>query len=338
MAADAPMDGPIGGSVSGSGVAPLPIRDRGDARILLITWIVLSVIGCLLVALVWGPHMPPGRASTQAASQATDITVLGTIATPVVIGVLLYFGWAMAFWRKPPGDETDAMPLHGNLKVQATWIIGTSAIVLALAAYGTVELIVPAGAGGGQGPQPVFKNGLTASDVSATSWAPNTNNILQVQVIGQQWAWTFRYPQFGGFETTQLVIPVNQPVQFNVTSLDVIHSFWAYTLGVKADANPGLNDIAYAQPTVTGDFEIRCAELCGIWHGDMSTTGQVASVSNFLAWTQQTSTKLAALTKILPPYALTYDPTNIPAGAINQALGLTSAGGGFYNPADPEQP
>jgi cytochrome c oxidase subunit II len=330
MAATEPIDGPNAG--------PVPVRDRRDAVWLLSIWIVLSIIGCLLVALVWGPHMPPGRASVQAASQATDITVLGTIATPVVIGVLLYFGWALTFWRKPPGDETDAAPLHGNVKVQATWIVSTSAIVLALAVYGTVELISPAGAGAGQGPQPVFKNGLMASDVSATSWAPNTKNILQVQVIGQQWAWTFRYPQFGGFETTQLVLPVNQPVQFNVTSLDVIHSFWAYTLGVKADANPGVNDVAYATPTVTGDFQVRCDELCGIWHGDMYDTGQVVTVSNFLAWTKATSVKLAALTKILPPYALTYDPTTIPAGEINQELGLTSAGGGYYNPADPEQP
>ena len=160
------------------------------------------------------------------------------MATPVVVGVLLYFGWALAFWRQKPGDETDAAPLHGNTKVQATWIIGTAAIVLSLAVYGTVELIAPAGAGAGQGPQPIFKNGMPA-DASLTSWTPNSNNILQVQVIGQQWAWTYRYPQFGGFETTQLVLPVDQPVQFNVTSLDVIHSFWAYTLGVKADANPG---------------------------------------------------------------------------------------------------
>jgi len=281
--------------------------------------------------------MPPGRASEQAASQATDITVLGTIAAPVIIGVLLYFGWALAFWRQQPGDDTDAAPLHGNVRVQATWIAGTSAIVLALAIYGTVELIVPAGAGAGQGPQPVFKNGVPAA-ASLTSWSPNTNNVLQVQVIGQQWAWTFRYPQFGGFETTQLALPVDQTVQFNVTSLDVIHSFWAYTLGVKADANPGVNNVAYATPKTTGDFQIRCAELCGIWHGDMSDTGQVMSVANFMNWTQATSVRLAALTKILPPYALTYDPTNIPAGKINTELGLTSAGGGYYNPADPEQP
>jgi cytochrome c oxidase subunit II len=310
---------------------------RNDALWLLVLWIVLSVIGCLLVALVWGPHLPPGRASEQAASQQTDIAVLGTLATPVVIGVLLYFGWALAFWRQRPGDETDAAPVHGNTKIQATWIIGTSAIVLSLAIYGTIELIAPAGDGAGQGPQPVFKNGLPPA-ASLTSWSPNSNNILQVQVIGQQWAWTYRYPQFGGFETTQLVLPLDQPVQFNVTSLDVIHSFWAYTLGVKADANPGVNNVAYTTPKTAGYFQVRCAELCGIWHGSMYDTGTVMSDSGFLAWTKATKAKMASVTKILPPYALTYDPTIIPAGKINQALGLTSAGGGFYNPADPEQP
>lgn len=317
--------------------APVTAGRRRDALWLLTLWIVLSVIGCLLVALVWGPHLPPGRASEQAASQQTDYTVLGTMATPVVIGVLLYFGWALAFWRQQPGDETDAAPQHGNLKVQTTWIVGTAAIVLGLAVYGTIELIVPAGAGGGQGPQPIFNNGIPPA-ASTTSWSPNSNNVLQVQVIGQQWAWTYRYPQFGGFETTQLVLPVNQPVQFNVTSLDVIHSFWAYTLGVKADANPGVNDVAYATPKTVGYFQVRCDELCGIWHGSMYDSGQVMTDSGFMAWTQATAVKMASVTKILPPYALTYDPTTIPAGKINQALGLTSAGGGYYNPADPEQP
>jgi cytochrome c oxidase subunit 2 len=318
--------------------APVMAGKSSDARWLLTLWIVLSVIGCLLVALAWGPHMPPGRASSTAASQATDITVLATIATPVIIGILLYFGWALAFWRQKPGDETDAAPLHGNIRVQATWIVGTAAIVLALAVYGTVELIAPAGAGAGQGPQPIFKNGMPPA-ASTTSWSPNSNNILQVQVIGQQWAWTFRYPQFGGFETTELALPVNQPVQFNITSLDVIHSFWAYTLGVKADANPGVNNVAYTTPNTVGEFQVRCAELCGIWHGSMYDTGTVMTDSNFMAWTQSESTKLASVTKALPPYALTYDPTVVNSmGAVNTALGLTGAGGGYYNPADPEQP
>ena len=100
--------------------------------------------------------------------------------------------------------------------------------------FGTVELIAPAGAGAGEGPTPV--------------WKPQANNYLQVQVIGQQWAFTYRYPQFGGMESTQLVLPVNRRSQFHVTSLDVIHSFWAYQLGVKADANPGVNNVAYTTP------------------------------------------------------------------------------------------
>jgi cytochrome c oxidase subunit 2 len=311
---------------------------RRDGLWLITLWVILSVIGVVLVYFVWGPHLPPGDASTSAASQQFDIKVLGAIATPVVVGVLLYFGWALAFWRQKPGDETDAEPIHGNAKLAATWITVTAATVLFLAAFGTYELIVPAGAGAGEGPQPIWKPAgtVTASD---TSWTPGGKNILQVQVIGQQWAWTYRYPQFGGFETTQLELPVNEPVQFNVTSLDVIHSFWAYQLGVKADANPGVNNVAYTTPTSTGTFVVRCDELCGIWHGAMYDYGKVVTPSQFMTWAQQTRTQLAAVTKLLPPYALTYDPTVISnLGKVNTELGLTGAGGGYYNPADPEQP
>jgi len=328
MAADAPT----------ATAAPVPVRDRRDALWLLVSWIVLSIIACLLVALVWGPHLPPGQGSSSAASQQRDYTVLSTMAAPVVVGVLLYFGWAATFWRKPKGDDTDAEPLHGNTKVQATWIIGTAAIVLSLAVYGTVELISPAGAGAGEGPQPIWKPAGTTTS-SLTSWSPGTSNILQVQVIGQQWAWTFRYPQFGGFETTQLVLPVNEPVQFNVTSLDVIHSFWAYQLGVKADANPGLDNVAYTTPKSIGSFTVRCAELCGIWHGSMFTSGPVMSDSDFMTWTKTEGTQLASITKLLPPYAATYDPTVVASmGKVNAALGLTGGGGGYYSPGDPVQP
>ena len=124
---------------------------RRDGFWLLVLWIVLSVIGCLLVALVWGPHLPPGDQSSSAASQQLDYTVLAAIATPVVIGVLLYLGWALTFWRQKPGDETDAAPIHGNTMIQTTWIAGTAVIVLFLAAFGTYELITPAGAAPARG-------------------------------------------------------------------------------------------------------------------------------------------------------------------------------------------
>jgi cytochrome c oxidase subunit 2 len=304
--------------------APAAAEPRHGLR-LLILWVVASVICCPLVYFVWGPHMPPGAMSSSAANQQFDNQLLGTIATPVVLGVLLYFGYALTFWRAKDGDETDGPPIHGNTKIQLTWIAVTSTIVLALAIFGTVELVTVQGAGAGEGPQPI--------------WKPASSNVLEVQVIGQQWAWTYRYPQFGGFETTQLELPVNQPVQFNVTSLDVIHSFWAYQLGVKADANPGVNNVAYTTVKHTGGFTVRCAELCGLWHGAMYDYGKVVSVSAFQTWAHQTQTQLASLTKTLPPYALTYDPTDIAnLGKVLVQLGIGGAGGGYYNPNDPEQP
>jgi cytochrome c oxidase subunit II len=300
-------------------------RERNDGLRLAIAWLVASAICCPLVYIVWGPHLPPGAMSSSASNQQFDLTVLATIATPVVLGVLIYFAYALTFWRAKEGDETDAPPLHGHTRIQLIWIVATSTIVLALAVFGTYELIAPAGAGGGEGPQPI--------------WKPNTSNVLQVQVIAQQWAFTYRYPQYGGMETTQLVLPVNQAVQFNVTSLDVIHDFWAYQLGVKADANPGVNNVAYTTPQHTGSFTVRCDELCGLWHGAMYDYGQVMSVSGFQAWAQQTETAMAKITAILPPYALIYDPTVVPVlGKVLVQLGLTGAGGGYYNPVDPEQP
>ena len=288
-------------------------------------WLLLSASCDPLFWFLAGPHIPPGRMSSSAATQQTDFNVLAMIAIPVVIGVLLYFGYALTYWRAKDGDDTDGPPIHGNAKIQVTWMAVTTALVLFLAAFGTVELWTQQGAGAGEGPSPI--------------WKPDSSNILEVQVIGQQWAWTFRYPQFGGFETTALVLPEGQPIQFDVTSLDVIHSFWAYQLGVKADANPGVNNVAYTTAKQLGQVTVRCSELCGLWHGAMYDYGKVVTATAFQSWARQSEVQLASITRMLPPFALTYDPTNVPV--LNEVLiklGLTSAGGGYYNSNDLEQP
>jgi cytochrome c oxidase subunit II len=293
-------------------------------RIFLI-WLPIALAADLIIWFVWGPHMPPGDLSNTAASQQNDINVMAIMAAPVVAFVLVYAGYALVVWRHREGDDEDGPPIHGNTRIAATWISLTSAIVLGLFVFGTVELVVPAGAGAGEGNTPI--------------WRPGGGPPLQVQVIGQQWRWTYRYPQFGGFETTSLVLPVGESVQFNVTSLDVIHSFWPYQLAVKADANPGVNNVAYTEPQHTGTFTVRCAELCGLWHADMTTTGQVMSVSAFKAWAAATQVQLAALTRILPPYALTYDANSVKQlGAAFAKAGLTGAGGNYYGGQYPVQP
>ena len=135
--------------------------------------------------------------------------------------------------------------------------------------FGTVELIDSHGAGAGEGPVPIWKPPGT---VSLTSWRPGD----AASGAGHRPAVEVHLPVPAVRrlrDDGQLVIPEGQWVQFNVTSLDVIHSFWAYQLGVKADANPNVDNVAYAKPTQTGQFTVRCAELCGLWHGAMFDYG-----------------------------------------------------------------
>ena len=307
--------------------APAKAEPNHWLRIFLI-WFVLALVADLLIWIVWKPHMPPGEMTSAAEHQQFDIAVLAMAAAPVMILVWVYFGYALIIWRHRAGDDTDGPPIFGHTGIQAGWIGGTAVIVLAAFVFGTVELIVPAGAGAGQGPVPV--------------WKPDGDNLLQVQVIGQQWAFTYRYPQFGGMESTQLMLPANRNIEFHVTSLDVIHSFWAYLLGVKADANPNVDNVAYTTTDHTGKFVIRCNELCGIWHGAMYNYGQVTTPTAFQAWAR--ATELAehrvGLLAALPPYAFTYDPTVVPqlGRDVVKVAGITGANGYYYPPQDPEQP
>jgi cytochrome c oxidase subunit 2 len=292
-------------------------------------WLPLAVIADLLIWIVWRPHLPPGTMSTSAQHQQFDIAVMAVVGAPVLLFVWTYAAYALLSWRHREGDEEDGPPIHGNAKIQATWIGATAVIVLGLFVFGTVELIVPAGAGAGEGPAPI--------------WKPNVSHMLEVQVIGQQWQFSYRYPQFGGMESIQLVLPANTTVEFHVTSLDVIHSFWAYQLGVKADANPGVDNVAYTTTrNQLGSFTVRCNELCGLWHGAMYNYGHVVSPAAFATWatalhaTQARDGILAAL----PPYALTYDPTNIPqlGASIVKIDGINGAAGYYYPPQDPVTP
>jgi cytochrome c oxidase subunit 2 len=301
-------------------------------------WFVLALAADLVIWFVWKPHLPPGDMSSSAQHQQFDIAVLAVTGAPVVIAVVLYFVYAIVVWRARPGDESDGEPIYGNIKVQATWIIGTSAIVLFLAVFGTIELVGPAGAGAGEGPSPIW----TLAGKQSSTWTPGTNTMLQVQVIGQQWVWTYRYPQFGGMESSELMLPVGTPVTFHVTSLDVIHEFWAYQLGVKADANPGVDNVAYTMPKTMGSVTVRCNELCGIWHGAMFNYGHVVSQSAFASWASgvQSQEQSDGVLAALPPYALTYDPTVIPQLGKNIVTidGITGAAGYYYGPGNPVTP
>jgi cytochrome c oxidase subunit 2 len=273
------------------------MRNRATAiRIVLIVWIVASIAGD--VALAFGP-IPPGQASDLASSESLTILLLAEIAWPVFAGVLAALFFTLVVNRlAPPTAVVSPEALRGNTRVQTAWIAATLVIVLSLAVYGTVALAID---------QP----GAGISTVSAALPMPtSTDQPLEVQVIAQQWWFTYRYPTYGGIETSQLVLPVNQKIQFHITSLDVTHSFWFYALGVKGDAVPLNDNVVTATPTQTGTYRVQCSELCGLWHGNMSdNTAMVVSPSDFAIWIQQQTTLDAPIMKFLVPYSHTYEPS-----------------------------
>jgi cytochrome c oxidase subunit II len=256
-------------------------------------WVLASLIATPLVIVLLGPILPPGKASEQASGQVTDNTVLLAMATPVLLLVVLYMVYAVVYFRQPKGAVLEGPAIRGNARVQTTWIVVTSVMVLSLAVYGTERLLADNGAGSGSGPTPL-----------TTPSGPK----LPVQVIAQQWAFTYRYPTYGGVEVPHLVLPDNQMIELHVTSLDVIHSFWARQLGVKADANPQVDNVAFVKPTRVQTFEVRCAELCGIWHGEMFDHGRVVTSAEFQTWIRGAQVAYAPATKELPPYSKTYQP------------------------------
>jgi cytochrome c oxidase subunit 2 len=263
---------------------------------LIAIWVVLSAVLDPLFYIFAGPHIPPGKMTNTADGAQFDFNVLLAIALPVLLGVWIFMIYAIVTWRASRGgpEPVGGPAARGNLSLQVGWILTTTAIVLFLAGFGTYELVQPGGAGGGEGPSPI--------------WTPASHTVLPVQVIAQQWKFTYRYPTYGGMETTQLVLPDHTAIAFHVTSLDVIHSFWAYQLGVKADANPAQDNVAFTTTGQTGSFIVRCSELCGLWHGAMYNSGEVVSPTAFQAWATSTQSRLAANTKLLPPFSYTYIP------------------------------
>jgi cytochrome c oxidase subunit 2 len=274
-----------------------PSSEPQHARRLVITWAVLTAIAVPLVVLLIGPHMPPGNFSVEARDQRHINILLAALATPVLLGIWVSVLYAVVSFRARGAGLEDGPPLRGHARTQILWVAATAAVVLGLGAYGTDELLGSAkGAGGGQGPDPL-------------AVPRGAGSALQVQVIGQQWAWTFRYPAYGAVETPQLAIPAGRLVELHVTSLDVNHSFWAIQLGVKADAIPGTDNVTFVHPRQTGTFEIRCAELCGLWHGHMHNTGVVMTPTRFAAWIRGQVVANAPATKELPRYSTHYFPT-----------------------------
>ena len=144
---------------------------------------------------------------------------------------------------------------------------------------------------------------IAMTDLREAYWAVpevGDQDVYEVEVLAQQWAWNFRTPGVDGefgtaddiLSNSALVVPVDRQVSFQMTSKDVIHSLFLPEMRMKKDANPGDINTCWFQAKDTGEFTILCAELCGYAHYQMHGELTVLDTETFNAWEQEAS-KLA---------------------------------------------
>lgn len=203
-------------------------------------WLVLSVIGVIAVL---GMQFMPAIASREAEIENSAFVLLTAVSVPVLMLVVVVLAYTALRFRAT-SDMVDGPPVHGHAGFQTAWLGVSLVLVLVLFVYGAVGLIEIRGA--------------QVAD-------------FEVNVSGEQWKWHFEYPT-AGVRSDELHVPIDQRVHLNITSTDVIHSFWVPALGVKQDAVPGHPTNIYMTITRSGMYNGMCAELCGLGHTHMATT------------------------------------------------------------------
>jgi len=237
-----------------------PFFSRPGGKIFII-WLVFTIIGVLIGA--YAPHhLLPGLQSPEGGDVWATIVFFTVLAAPVAALVYAIAFYSLFAWRHRSDDPDvpppDAEPQRGNGPVTVVWLSVSTVLVVVLLFWGITV--------------------WSAQQVTHP-------NALQVNVTGQQWLWTYSYPGTG-VETRTLELPVNRPVQFNVTSVDVTHGFWPAALGVQVDANPNVVTVIRTTPNKTGKFIVQCSQLCGLYHAFMNNNGYVVSPQQFDAWLQ----------------------------------------------------
>lgn len=115
-------------------------------------------------------------------------------------------------------------------------------------------------------------------------------DVLTIEIEARQWYWQVHYPDLDLTLVDEIHIPVDTPVNFHITSEDVIHSFWVPRLGGKIDAIPGRTNRLRLEASESGSFQGQCAEYCGVAHTYMTFIVHAHEAEDYAAWQAQTTT------------------------------------------------
>ena len=231
--------------------------DKIPVMQMLVVGFIASAIGIAAgLAIEWFPT----AASTQAGPIDHLYDVLIWTSVPIFVLVTTIVVFSVIKFRMRPGEENlDGPPIHGNTRLEVVWTAIPAIILVVLCSYAWVVLVDIEDAQAGE---------------------------MRVNVTGQQFAWSYEYPQAGGkpIKSNQLYLPNDRPVRFYVKALDVIHDFWVPAFRMKVDAVPGIVTRYRITPNRLGTYPVVCAELCGLGHSVMRSTAHVVTPADFDKW------------------------------------------------------
>jgi cytochrome c oxidase subunit II len=234
---------------------------RRGAIVRVVTIGLLAAAAATAVAL-FIPWLPD-----QTSKEGERIDFVFWFVTAICIGVFAVVAavtiYSVARFRARPDDDSDGPPIHGHTGLEIAWTAVPAALVTAIAIVSTVALA---------------ENGKWKSD------------RLKVEVTARQFAWSFKYPQYGGVESGTLRLEEGRQVELRLRSLDVVHSFWVPEFRQKQDAVPGQLTRLGITPTKTGKHILICTELCGLGHALMRAPVVVMGKADFERWARSQET------------------------------------------------
>ena len=187
--------------------------------------------------------------------ESVDGVFLFTIIVSVFFLVLitaLMIGFVIKYNRK---KNPRAVNIQGNTKLEILWTAIPTILVLIMFWYGWIGYL---------------------------DMANVPEDAMPVDVTAQMWSWKFTYSN--GMETDSLYVPVNKAVKLTLTSNDVSHSFFIPAFRIKKDVYPGTERVVWFEATKIGEYNIACAEYCGLNHSYMSSIIYVLSQEDFDNW------------------------------------------------------
>jgi cytochrome c oxidase subunit II len=234
-------------------------RPSTDKRHFLIAGILTVIVAAVVYWLLYNALPLPLQGAAQAGTIDALFQAHMVLLSVLFALVVVFMVYAIVVFRRRD-DDSEGEHFEGHSILEIAWTVIPLVLVIVFSYIGVTSL----------------------RDVLAES-----PDELAVNVTGRQWSWTFDYPD-SGVQAAELVLPVNRPVRLDMEAQDVLHAFWVPEFRVKKDLLPGQRTTLRFTPIVEGEFEVLCAEICGLSHYSMVTPVRVVSEAEYQAWVGQT--------------------------------------------------